>query len=176
MPGALKHSINTSSDSQEPAWEVSKPRLTLRHAGTASHCHSCPNPRVFGIRIVPIPWTDSCFLYLSNHSRHAQTPTMCCQRHLTLRNGGMRSSISGWENTVLLTLQRQGGQEKKKNSKWSFSPKQNRRSNSTNLCSCRGRYMLLQREVCALQPRSSRALLTHFRAVSFLPLQPQIQH
>lgn len=54
-----------------------------------------------------------CFLYLSNHSRHAQTPTTCCQRHLMLRSGGVRSSISGWENIVLLMLQRQGGQEKK---------------------------------------------------------------
>lgn len=53
-----------------------------------------------------------CFLYLSNHSRHVQTPTTCCLRHLML-SGGVRSSISGWENTALLILQRQGGQQKK---------------------------------------------------------------
>lgn len=48
------------NDSQEPAWGVSKPRPTLRHAGRAGHRHSCPNSRVFAIWIVPIPWAASC--------------------------------------------------------------------------------------------------------------------
>lgn len=106
-----KHSTNTSTDSQEPAQGSPAPHwvwLAQQVTATLARTHMY---LALGLS-VPIPRAASCVSFtlvttagMHKHLQHA--------RDIAFRSGGVRSSVSGWEYAVLLTLQRQEGQEKK---------------------------------------------------------------